>query len=102
MLTYKYDIGPPGAGDYQRTRPNSFYAVSAAFNGHALPSFRTRRAVHEIGHTLPLMHCDDYCCAMAPSHRWSGATSRRACSAETIMRVPLEGGQLVASPCTSP
>jgi archaemetzincin len=25
-------------------------------------------AVHEIGHTLVLTHCDDYQCAMAPSH----------------------------------
>jgi archaemetzincin len=27
-----------------------------------------KEAVHEIGHTLNLTHCDDYTCAMAPSH----------------------------------
>jgi len=27
-----------------------------------------KEAVHEIGHTLHLTHCDDYTCAMAPSH----------------------------------
>jgi len=27
-----------------------------------------KEAVHEIGHTLDLCHCDDYQCAMAPSH----------------------------------
>jgi len=27
-----------------------------------------KEAVHEIGHTLDLTHCEDYQCAMAPSH----------------------------------
>jgi archaemetzincin len=27
-----------------------------------------KETVHEIGHTVDLTHCDDYSCAMAPSH----------------------------------
>ena len=27
-----------------------------------------KEAVHEIGHTVSLTHCEDYSCAMAPSH----------------------------------
>jgi archaemetzincin len=27
-----------------------------------------KEAVHELGHTVNLTHCDDYGCAMAPSH----------------------------------
>ncbi|MBI1740540.1 MAG: archaemetzincin family Zn-dependent metalloprotease [Acidobacteriales bacterium] len=27
-----------------------------------------KESVHEVGHTLDLTHCDDYACAMAPSH----------------------------------
>ena len=27
-----------------------------------------KEAVHEVGHTVDLTHCDDYACAMAPSH----------------------------------
>jgi archaemetzincin len=27
-----------------------------------------KESVHEIGHTLDLTHCEDYRCAMAPSH----------------------------------
>jgi archaemetzincin len=46
-----------------------------------------KEAVHELGHTLKLRHCDDYRCAMAPSHsvEWvdlKGANFCPACRAQ--------------------
>jgi archaemetzincin len=40
-----------------------------------------KEAVHEIGHTLDLSHCDDYQCAMAPSHavEWIDLKEYRLC-----------------------
>jgi predicted Zn-dependent protease len=40
-----------------------------------------KEAVHELGHTLGLRHCDDYRCAMAPSHavEWIDLKSSRLC-----------------------
>jgi archaemetzincin len=40
-----------------------------------------KEAVHELGHTLGLRHCDDYRCAMAPSHavEWVDLKSARLC-----------------------
>ena len=42
-----------------------------------------KESVHEIGHTLNLMHCDDYRCAMAPSHavEWIDLKDSLLCSA---------------------
>ena len=41
-----------------------------------------KEAVHELGHTLNLTHCDDYRCAMAPSHavEWIDLKERSLCS----------------------
>lgn len=40
-----------------------------------------KEAVHELGHTLNLSHCEDYQCAMAPSHgvEWIDLKSSRYC-----------------------
>ena len=40
-----------------------------------------KEAVHELGHTLNLSHCEDYQCAMAPSHgvEWIDLKSSRFC-----------------------
>jgi archaemetzincin len=42
-----------------------------------------KEAVHELGHTLELTHCDDYRCAMAPSHavEWIDLKETELCSA---------------------
>jgi archaemetzincin len=41
-----------------------------------------KEAVHELGHTLELTHCDDYRCAMAPSHavEWIDLKTSTLCS----------------------
>ena len=40
-----------------------------------------KEAVHELGHTLNLSHCEDYQCAMAPSHgvEWMDLKTSRFC-----------------------
>jgi len=42
-----------------------------------------KEAVHEVGHTVNLTHCDDYQCAMAPSHavEWIDLKENWLCSA---------------------
>ncbi len=41
-----------------------------------------KEAVHEVGHTLDLTHCEDYSCAMAPSHavEWIDLKEAALCS----------------------
>ena len=68
---------------------------------YGLPSddelFRQRllkEAVHEVGHTLNLTHCDGYRCVMASSHavEWIDLKDSELCGAcrSAVMRVPLE------------
>ena len=40
-----------------------------------------KEAIHELGHTLALPHCDDYECVMAPSHavEWIDLKTHRFC-----------------------
>jgi archaemetzincin len=42
-----------------------------------------KEAVHEIGHTLNLSHCDDYLCSMSPSHavEWIDLKEATLCEA---------------------
>lgn len=66
----------------------SAHRLSQEFYGLApdLPLMRNRlakEAVHEVGHTYGLTHCDDYSCAMAASHsvEWLDLKSGRLCDA---------------------
>ena len=42
-----------------------------------------KEAVHELGHTMALSHCEDYQCVMSPSHgvEWIDLKSSHFCSA---------------------
>jgi archaemetzincin len=42
-----------------------------------------KEAIHELGHTLELAHCEDYQCVMSPSHgvEWIDLKSGHFCSA---------------------
>jgi len=57
--------GPCGLVSAHRLR-QEFYGLPR--DGEMLRQRLLKEAVHEIGHTLALTHCDDYQCAMAPSH----------------------------------
>lgn len=57
--------GPCGLVSAHRLR-QEFYGLPA--DPGVLRQRLLKEAVHEIGHTLALTHCEDYQCAMAPSH----------------------------------
>ena len=57
--------GPCAVVSLHRLR-QEFYGLPA--DGQLLRQRLLKEAVHEIGHTVNLTHCEDYRCAMAPSH----------------------------------
>ncbi|MGO8985650.1 MAG: archaemetzincin family Zn-dependent metalloprotease [Terriglobales bacterium] len=57
-----------------------------------------KESVHEVGHTLSLTHCQDYSCAMAPSHavEWidlKEGTLCASCRAATTPIPPVASGR---------
>ncbi len=50
-----------------------------------------KEAVHELGHTLSLTHCEDYSCAMAPSHavEWIDLKKSTLCSSCQAVAAPV-------------
>src|SRR5262249_27245658 len=57
--------GPCGLVSTSRLR-QEFYGLPP--DREVLRDRLLKEAIHELGHTLELTHCDDYQCAMAPSH----------------------------------
>jgi archaemetzincin len=57
--------GPASVVSYYRLR-QQFYGLPP--DGDLLRQRLLKEAVHELGHTLDLTHCDDYRCAMSASH----------------------------------
>lgn len=72
--------GPCAVVSLHRLR-QEFYGLAEDQN--LLRDRLLKEAVHEIGHTINLTHCDDYRCAMAPSHavEWIDLKESWLCSA---------------------
>jgi archaemetzincin len=70
--------GPCAVVSAHRLR-QEFYGLPADRN--ILRQRLLKEAVHEIGHTLNLSHCDDYDCVMAPSHavEWIDLKDSKLC-----------------------
>jgi archaemetzincin len=72
--------GPCALLSLHRLR-QEFYGLAG--DGEILCQRALKEAVHELGHTLNLTHCDDYECAMAPSHavEWIDLKESGLCAA---------------------
>ncbi len=69
ILTFVFgeaQVGGPCALVSTHRLQQEFYGLP--YDPELLNNRLRKEAVHEIGHTLSLAHCDDYSCAMAPSH----------------------------------
>jgi archaemetzincin len=71
--------GPCALVSFHRLR-QQFYGLPA--DAGLLSDRLVKEAVHEVGHTFDLTHCDDYSCAMAPSHavEWIDLKQATLCS----------------------
>src|SRR5579871_5156400 len=82
--------GPTAILSTYRLR-QEFYGLAA--NRQLLRERTAKEAVHELGHTLNLTHCEDYQCAMAPSHavEWidlKGSSLCKRCRADAQIGAP--------------
>jgi archaemetzincin len=70
--------GPCSVVSFHRLR-EEFYGLP--LDHQILRGRLVKESVHELGHTVNLTHCDDYGCAMAPSHavEWIDLKSAEFC-----------------------
>ncbi len=71
--------GSSAVVSFHRLR-QEFYGLPA--NSAVLRERLLKEAVHELGHTLPLSHCEDYQCVMSPSHgvEWIDLKTSQFCN----------------------
>ncbi len=84
ILTFVFgeaQIGGPCAIVSAHRLRQEFYGL--ACDPEVLRQRLLKESVHELGHTLNLTHCDDYACAMAPSHavEWIDLKDSALCAA---------------------
>jgi archaemetzincin len=82
ILTFVFgeaQVGGPCALVSGHRLRQEFYGLPA--DVELLAGRLQKECVHELGHTLELTHCDDYSCAMAPSHavEWIDLKSGTLC-----------------------
>ncbi len=83
ILTFVFgeaQMGGPCAVVSAHRLTQEFYGLPG--DGNIFRERLLKEAVHEIGHTLNLTHCDDYQCVMAPSHavEWIDLKSTELCA----------------------
>ncbi len=80
--------GPAAVVSTHRLR-QEFYGLAPDQNLHG--ERLLKEAVHELGHTLDLRHCEDYRCAMAASHavEWIDLKESGLCPACSERTAPL-------------
>ena len=84
ILTFVFgeaQMGGPCAVISAYRLKQEFYGLSG--DNALLADRLVKEAVHEVGHTLDLTHCEDYRCAMAPSHavEWIDLKDKALCVA---------------------
>ncbi len=94
ILTFVFgeaQMGGPCAVVSTRRLEQEFYGLPR--EPELLRQRLLKESVHELGHTLHLTHCDDYRCAMAPSHavEWIDITEADFCS---VCRDAVANGQV--------
>ena len=83
ILTFVFgeaQVGGPCAIVSLHRLPQPFYGLQ--HDPDLLLTRLVKESVHEVGHTFDLTHCQDYSCAMAPSHavEWIDLKETALCS----------------------